>query len=75
MTTNRFENWFKGQLDEGLVDIKFSVLAGKNVSVELIKQELLTSEANINAGNVNNAPTLKSEIPEKALGIMARAFA
>lgn len=75
MTANRFETWFNDQLDHGLVDIKFSVIAGKNVSVESIKQELLTSEANIRAGNINSAPTLKSEIPEKALGIMARAFA
>lgn len=75
MTANRFETWFKGQLEKDLVDIKFAVTPGKNVSVESIKQELLTSEANISMGNVNKAPTAMSEIPDGALAIMKRAFA
>lgn len=75
MTANRFETWFKGQLEDGLVDIKFAVTPGKNVSVESIKQELLTSEANIKAGNLNKAPVAMSEIPDNALALMERAFA
>ena len=62
MNTN-FDTWFAKQRAEGLVDIKFAVLAGKGVSVEAVQTELLMSEAAIQAGLTRPAPQATSMMP------------
>lgn len=63
MNTARFDAWFAKQRADGLVDIKFAVMAGKGVSVEAIQTEVLMSEAAINAGLLRSAPKATSMMP------------
>lgn len=58
-----FDSWLAKQFAEGLVDIKFAVLAGKGVSVEAIQDELMAAEASISQFQ-KPAPQATSMIPE-----------
>lgn len=74
MKTNSFESWFDGQVSKGLVDIKFAVTPGKGVSSMAIKNELLASEAMINAGYVKSiAPHATSVLPREVLDVIVAA--
>lgn len=57
-----FHTWLEKQFAEGLVDIKFAVLAGKGVSVEGIQDELMAAEASISQF-MKLAPQPTSMIP------------
>lgn len=69
MNTN-FDAWLNKQFAEGLVDIKFAVMAGRGVSVEAIQDELLAAEASISAGFLKNAPQPTSMIPDDIASII-----
>jgi hypothetical protein len=58
-----FDSWLAEQVKEGLVDIKFAVMAGKGVSVEAVQDELLLAEATISSGFQKLAPHPTSIIP------------
>lgn len=58
-----FDTWLSAQFAQGLVDIKFAILAGKGVSVEAIQDELLAAEASIKAGFLRSAPQPTSMVP------------
>lgn len=70
MSTITFDAWLSKQFAEGLVDIKFAILAGKGVSVEAIQDELLAAEASIEAGFLKQAPQPTSMIPENIFRII-----
>lgn len=59
-----FDTWLAKQFTEGLVDIKFAVVAGKGVSLEAIQKELLVSEAAIGMRLIKSAPQATSMMPE-----------
>lgn len=62
--TTAFDTWLAKQFDEGLVDIKFAVLGGKGVSVEVIQEEVLAAEAAIGCGLERPAPMATSMMPK-----------
>ena len=70
-----FEIWLAAQFAEGLVDIKFAVLAGKGVSVEAIQQELLAAEASVAKFPGNPAPQPASTIPSEVVAMMGSVLA
>lgn len=72
MNTSTFDTWFAKQIAEGLVDIKFAVLAGKGVSVDAIQGELLAAEASIAAGFLKHAPQATSMIPQNVMDVIAQ---
>lgn len=72
MNTSTFDTWLAKQIAEGLVDIKFAVLAGKGVSVEAIQGELLASEASITAGFLKSPPQATSMIPQNVMDLIAQ---
>lgn len=69
MNATTFDTWLTKQFAEGLVDIKFAVLAGKGVSVEAIQDELLAAEASI-AQFDKSAPRPTSMIPAQIAEIV-----
>lgn len=69
--TTAFDSWVSKQIEEGLVDIKFAVVAGKGVSVEAIQNELLAAEAALSAGYTRHPPTATSEVPEAVAKFVA----
>lgn len=74
MKINSFETWFKDQLDQGLVDIKFAVTPGKGVTSTAIKNELLAAEAMIGAGYVMRlAPRATSVLPQEVMDVINAA--
>ncbi len=75
MNTTTFDTWLTKQLAEGLVDIKFAILAGKDVSVEAIQRELLAAEASISAGFLRIAPGVTSMIPEQVSNLITQVTA
>lgn len=71
---NSFENWFAGQIDQGLVDIKFAVTPGRGVTSAAIKNELLAAEAMIGAGYVKElAPQATSVLPKEVMDVILAA--
>lgn len=72
MTTSTFDTWVSKQVAEGLVDIKFAVIAGKGVSVEAIQDELLAAEAAIGAGFLKMPPQATSMIPDNIAAIISQ---
>jgi hypothetical protein len=70
MNTSTFDTWLAKQFTEGLVDIKFAILAGKGVSVEAVQGELLAAEASIGAGFFKVAPHATSMIPQDVMAII-----
>lgn len=71
MKINSFETWFAGQLDRGLVDIKFAVTPGKGVTSTAIKNELLAAEAMIGAGYVMGlTPHATSVLPLEVMDVI-----
>lgn len=71
MTAITFDSWLQGQLDKGLVDIKFAILPGKGVCSDAVQDELLAAEAAIEAGFLKSAPQPTSRIPEEIASIIA----
>lgn len=74
MNTTTFDTWLSGQLDKGLVDIKFAILPGKGVSSDAVKDELLAAEAAIEAGFLKAAPQATSNIPDNISSIIAKVW-
>lgn len=70
-----FDTWLAAQFAEGLVDIKFAVLAGKGVSVEAIQQELLAAEASVTRFPDTPAPQPTSTIPSDVVAMMDSVLA
>jgi hypothetical protein len=58
-----FDSWLAGQLEKGLVDIKFAISAGKDVSSAAVQGEVLQAEASIQVGNTDKAPVPTSMLP------------
>lgn len=70
MNNITFDVWLERQFSEGLMDIKFAVLAGKGVSVEAIQEEILAAEAMISSGFLRSAPKATSMIPSDIFNII-----
>jgi hypothetical protein len=66
-----FDTWLAKQFAEGLVDIKFAVVAGKGVSVEAVQNELLTAEACIASGFGRSAPHATSAMSKEVSEFLA----
>ena len=66
-----FENWFADQVNNGLVDIRLSVIPGKGMTSEAIKNELLACEAAIDAGRVREFPPYAiTMIPDDVMAVI-----
>ena len=65
-----FENWFADQVNNGLVDIRLSVIPGKGMTSEAIKNELLACEAAIDAGRVREFPLYATVIPDDVMAVI-----
>ena len=66
-----FENWFDNQANNGLVDIHFSVAAGKGVTSDAIKSDLLACEAAIDSGRVMDFPPgAITAIPDDVMAVI-----
>lgn len=61
--TTAFETWLNQQRSQGLVDIKFAIMPGTEVTVEGVQAELLATEAAIAAGLVGGPPQAASAVP------------
>ncbi|ARP89800.1 hypothetical protein CAL14_05450 [Bordetella genomosp. 9] len=70
MNSAPFDAWLDGQLAKGLVDIKFAISPGKDVSSVAVQDELLLAESAIDAGLLREAPQPSSMIPENILAII-----
>ena len=64
MSASKFETWAANEISNGLIDIKFAVLSGKGISVELVQEELLSAEASIAHGFLKSKPNATSMIPD-----------
>lgn len=62
-TVSNFGNWIEKEHKKGLVDIKFAVYSNGVATVRAIKDELLATEAMIDAGLVGQAPVPTSTLP------------
>lgn len=70
---NNFEKWFATQIDQGLVDIKLAINAGKGITNEAVQEEILAAEAAISAGFLRNAPIAMSTTPPDIAAILANS--
>ncbi|MFY1954986.1 hypothetical protein ACOTCL_18310 [Achromobacter xylosoxidans] len=70
-STIAFDKWLSDQFDNGLVDIKFAIVPGKDVSPEAVKAEILTADALIKAGVDDAAPLPTSGIPDHIQAIIS----
>lgn len=70
-STIAFDKWLSDQFDNGLVDIKFAIVPGKDVSPEAVKAEILTADALIKAGVDDAAPLPTSGIPDQIQAIIS----
>ena len=67
-----FDSWLTGQLEKGLVDIKFAISPGKDVSSAAVQGELLQAEASIQVGNVDGAPVPTSMLTDSVTDLFKR---
>ncbi|VFR96473.1 hypothetical protein RAN3_1869 [plant metagenome] len=70
MALTNFDTWLSGQLEQGLVDIKFAVVPGKDVSSEAVQGEFLATEMAIQAGLIKDAPKPQSAVPEGIMDVL-----
>lgn len=70
MNSSNFETWFSRQLSDGLTDIKLAIVAGKDISNEAVRKELLAAEAAIASGFLRPAPRATSTASESMSKIL-----
>lgn len=69
-STTAFDNWLSDQLANGLVDIKFAILNGRDISSEAVKSEILVTELTLSAGIGDMPPQATSGIPDSIQDII-----
>jgi len=70
MSVSNFDKWFSQQVEAGLVDIKLAITAGKGVTNEAIKDEILAAEAAISSGFFREPPKARSATPADIMAII-----
>ncbi len=61
-----FEQWFEGETNKGLVDIKLSVSCTKEATARMAKEEIQQIEMNLENNFVEAAPPTQSSIVSEA---------
>lgn len=70
MISKLFDTWLARQFEQGLTDLRLTVLSGSKATADAIKAELLNAESLLAEGLVRAAPTATSHMPENVRDII-----